>query len=170
MHISSFSSQYWKKFGTSILLIFWVLGSALGFLFGMAGNTDYSTVIRNAVLQPQSLSGILVVALLPFLIGTLAVSCSEFWVLPVLGGIKAFAFSFIACIVSVTFGQSSWLIYVLLLFSDMLLVPVFCVFCLRYISGNQALLRREWCIWFLVAILVGCLDYCFISPFLVSLF
>ncbi len=170
MHTPSFFSQYWKKFGTAVLLIFWVFGSVLGVLFVMSGNTVYPTVIRNAVLQPQSLSGILVAALLPFLIGTLAVSCSEFWVLPVLGGIKAFAFSYVTFTVSVIFGQSSWLIYVLLLFSDMLLVPVFCVFCLRYVSGDQVLLRREVYIWFLVAILVGCLDYCFISPFLVSLF
>lgn len=162
--------QKWKKYSTALLLIFWVTGSVLGFFFARADRDELVPLVRLVVSRPVSISGILVVDVLPFLVCTLAVFSSEFWLIPVFGGMKSFAFSYNACAVSMAFGRSGWLIRWLLMFSDMLLIPALCVFCVRYLSDNRPQLRREWYIWFLFAIVIGCLDYRFVSSFLASLF
>ena len=168
MGIGTLFAQYLNKHRTGVLLACWVMGSGSG--LWLATQFDGAALMEAVVCRPMSTDGILVVAVLPFLICSLAVQCSELWILPVYGGAKACAFCYNACAVSVTFGDCGWLIRCLLLFSDLFVIPGLCVFCLRYISGGKALLRREWYIWFLLAVLVGSLDYFVVSPFLVGLF
>lgn len=169
MSISALWSRFWSRYCTVFLLLIWIAGSASGILFALMIHADVRPMLYDAISQPLSLIDILVVDLLPFLICTLAVSCSEIWVLPVVSFLKASAFSFTACAISMAFGESGWLIRFLLLFSNTLLLPVFCLYCQRYIRGNKASAFCERFIWFLIAAAIGCLDYFLVSPFLAEL-
>lgn len=161
--------HFFRRHCTVVLLSFWILGSISGIILAVSLNADIRLLVYNAVSQPLLPADLLLV-LFPFLIGTLAVYSSETWMLPVLGFLKVFAFSFVSCTISMVFGDSGWLIRFLLLFSDIFLVPACCVFCLRYFTGNHGLIRREWFIWFLIALIVGCIDFFVVSPFLLTLF
>lgn len=159
-----------EKFRTSILLVLWTLGSALGFFYARASGAHLVPLIKLAVSESASFSGIMVADVLPLMLCALAVFCSELWLIPAVSVIKAFSFSYIACGVSMAYGTASWLVRFLLLFSDTLLIPGFCVFVIRYGVGNRLLLRREWYIWSVLVAVVVCLDYLVISPFSASLF
>lgn len=159
-----------KKCRIVPLLLIWAISSVLGVFFAYSTRNELIPMIRYSVTQPVSLSGTLVVGVLPLFIGFMAVLCSEHWLLPVIGAWKAFAFSYSACGISLAYGAAGWLIRGLLLFSDALLIPALCVFCIRYGSGNRAQLKLEWYAWLLLVAVVGCLDYLVVSPFLVSLF
>ena len=148
MHIQSVWSKRSDKCSL-LLLLFWLAGSVFGLFLIRFMAVDLVTEIGSLASTPKSVCGVLVADVLPFLIGGLAVWCSEPWVLPVLGGMKAFCFSYASGAVALSYGESSWLIHLLLLFSDIFLVPALCIFCLRYCSGRQKLFRREWCIWLL---------------------
>ena len=170
MSVSLSLSRLWKKYNTAVLLSFWALGSALGTVVACRISQEAASAVRNAVSQPVSISGVLVVDVLPFLICGLAIVFAELWLIPFIACAKAFGFAFNACAITVAFGSSGWLIRCLLLFSDMLLIPALCVFCLRYSKRNLVRMRREIHAWAVLVALVGCLDFCVVSPFLARLF
>lgn len=163
-------SRNWYRYSSWILFACWFTGLGVGILTAIHTSDILTTLMRSAVSQPVSISGLMIAVFLPFLFTALAVSVSESWLLPLICGCKAFSFGYCACGVSLTFGQSSWLLQFLLMFSDHLSVPMLYLFCLRNLKGRSAglsadvLLFGGWCA------LVVFMDHRFVSPFLVKLF
>jgi hypothetical protein len=127
------------------------------------------SLMRESVECSVSIPGLLTAAVLPFLLSAFAIGFGEPWLLLIISWVKAFGFGFCACGVSLAFGQCSWLVRPLFLFSDLCVVPMLYFYWLRHI-GNEKKSTR----WELPAILcasgaVAYLDYCFVAPFLVSI-
>lgn len=125
--------------------------------------------MRESVKCSVSIPGLLTAAVLPFLLSAFAVRLSEPWLLLIISAFKAFSFSFCACGVSLAFGQSSWLVRFLFLFSDLCVIPLLYFYWVRHIRGGRSTVRWELPVFIGAAAAIGWVDYCFIAPFLVSI-
>lgn len=160
---------FWRKTSPWLLALSWIIGMLLGIPAALAASEFLVPMMRGSVSYPVSIPGLLAATLLPFLISAYAVSLSEPWLLLFISTIKAFGFSFCACGVSLAFGQSSWLVRFLFLFSDHCLIPVLYLYWLRHIRGESMVTSWELPACIGTALAVGSIDYCLIAPFLVSL-
>lgn len=158
----------WRRTSPWLLAICWGSGVLGGLLMAFSMEEVLDPLLRQGASMSPSASGLLAATVLPFLLSAFAVSLSEPWLLLIISTFKAFSFSYCACGISLAFGQSSWLVRFLFLFSDLFLVPLLYLFCVRHISGNQKRFRSEAVCCVLIACVLCAVDYCYISPFLVS--
>lgn len=159
----------WRKTSPWLLALSWFLGMLLGVPAALAASEFLVPMMHESVQCSVSITGLLASTLLPFLLSAYAVSLSEPWLLLIISALKAFGFSYCACGVSLAFGQSSWLVRFLFLFSDHCLIPVLYLYWLRHIHGQTKTSVWELPACIGAALLVGSIDYCLIAPFLVSL-
>ena len=159
----------WRRFCRLLLAGSWCAGLLIGIAAANSAGTILAPMMRSAVMAPVSIVGLSAAALLPFLLSAYAVSISEPWLLLIISTFKAFGFSFCACAVSLTFGQSSWLVRFLFLFSDHCLAPVLYLYWLRHISGERNFSGWETVCFVAAAVLIGVIDFCLVSPFLATL-
>lgn len=157
------------KTSPAFLALSWCLGLVCGILAARTARDTLIPLMRAAAGRPVWILDLLIVTTLPFLISAYAASLSEPWLLLAISAAKAFIFSFCAYGVSLAFGQSSWLVRFLFLFSDSCLIPVLFLFWLRHIEKNAPVRRWELIVCLAVAVIVGIIDYRIISPFLVAL-
>lgn len=148
----------------------WAAGLALGAAAGLAACETYLLLMRRAALSPVSIVCRFLVPLLPFLIAAFADLFSKPRVLPALAGLKAFFFSLSACACYRSFGSAAWLVFPMLRFADVLLLPVFCLLCLNILEHGAA--KRLWVYGACAAAwMIACALDCFwISPFLRTFF
>lgn len=161
--------SFWRKTSPWLLALSWLVGMLLGISAALAASEFLVPMMRESVKCSVSITGLLAATLLPFLLSAYAVSLSEPWLLLIISALKAFGFGYCASGVSLAFGQSSWLVRFLFLFSDHCLIPVLYLYWLRHIRGQTkaAVWELPACVGF--ALLVGSIDYCLIAPFLVTL-
>lgn len=161
--------HWWRRACMVFLALFWCVGLLIGVRVGtQAGDTLFS-LMRTAAGSRVSIVGLLVVTVLPFLFSAAAVFFSKPWLmLPVLF-FKGLSFGACAYGVCGAFGDAGWLIRLLLLFSDGFMIPVLFWFCLRHMGGQRWAVKKDLAVCATAALIVGSLDYCFISPFLAML-
>ena len=164
-----FSGQLYRK-GEWLLNCCWIVGWVGGIATAVYCRDCLVQMTSTVVYSHVSISGLLIAGFLPLLFSSFAVSFSESWILPIVGGVKVFSFGFCACAVGMTFGQSGWLIRMLLLFTDCFTVPAFYFFSLRHISGRTSRVRRDIAVFFAFITVVCLIDYSLVSPFLLKLF
>jgi len=165
-----FVTRFRFSLGVAILNTCWIGGLILGMLIAGRMREVLIPLVRSVSVQPAGISGLMVASVLPCLLCAYGVTLGELWVLPLVGGMKAFAFGFCGCGISLTFGQSGWLMRLLLLFSDsLILVPLY-LFSLRHICGRTSRVRRDLAILLPFSAGVCLVDYGLISPFLCKLF
>jgi len=160
---------FWRKFSPYLLALSWFLGMLLGIPAAVATSEFLVPMMRQSMQCSVSIPGLLAATVVPFLLSALAVSLSEPWLLLIISTFKAFSFSFCACGVSLAFGQSSWLVRFLFLFSDHLLIPLMYLYWMRHIQ-DQAV-HRAWELYGCIgaALLIGGIDYFLVAPFLALL-
>ncbi len=144
------------------LTTLWLAGLVFGVFCAESAPELVASMVRSAAGQTPYLWSILWSACFPFLLSAFAVQISESLLLPVCF-FKACAFGFCGHGVGLAFGSGAWLIRLLLLFSDLILIPLLFLFWLRGPS------KRALAICLTVAITVGALDRFLIAPFLVGL-
>lgn len=155
-----------RKVSTVFLACAWVSGLVLGAV--LPANDFLVSAMRRAAAGPVSITGLLAAILLPFLFSAFAVYSSEFWLLIPIAFIKAFLFSFSGAAVIYSFGQSGWLVRLLLIFSDSLMLPFLWWYWLQALSfGKTRFLFNSICV-LIAAFIIGSLDFTVISPFLVK--
>lgn len=152
-----------------ILSLSWLAGLIAGIFCAVHADEPYFALMRMAAGSRVSIVGLVASVLLPFLIAAFAVYISTPQLLYPLCFAKALLFSFGACGVYIAFGSAGWLAQFLLQFSDCLLLPVFCWFCIRHISGKGQALAKELAMCAAAVGLIGSIDYCVVSPFLAML-
>ena len=161
--------QFSRKSGFVLLTVFWLLGISFGLFFISASNAQFSNLIITVSHQKQSLLGLLSVLFVPVLITAVAV----YFTIPILiyiyAVIKAVCFSCTLCAIAIVFGNASWLLLLLLLFTDsfvviFLLFLWYCLFTCKSISAGKLLL-----IYFGTFSIIGMIDYFLVSPYLVML-
>jgi len=156
-----------KSWHSGIFLAFisclgWIIGSAIARHIG----GDHAVLMMQASCIPVTLIGALVSAWLPFVLGTAAVRFVAPELLYGLCFLDSLLFAVGCHSISVAFGSAGWLIRLLLLFTDLFTLPLLLWFsyaCLtrRRLHGSFAC--------FVLSAAVGCVDYCFVSPFLAML-
>lgn len=159
----------WKRFSPAFLASTWAVGMTLGAVVAISSRQFLVPMVEDGVAKEPFLSGLLCSAFLPFLLSVFAVSFNEPWLLLIISMFKAFSFSFCATGVSLAYAQSSWLVRLLFLFSDILIIPILYVYWLRHISDRYKVRRWELPLFLCIAGLVVWIDFQFIAPFLTSL-
>lgn len=164
---SVLSMDFFRKNSHLLLAFFWVLGIVAGICF--AGDMDpvLQELLPQAVASQPQLWGIVWSAAAPFLLTFFAIYISEPLLLLVCF-FKAFSFGFCSHGIRLCYGESSWLVQLLFLFSDYILIPCLYFLWLRLLSRSGSH-RRELVLFFLMAIAVALVNFRLIAPFLTKL-
>lgn len=152
-----------------ILIAGWLVGICLGMLAAQYTSDILLPIMRMALITPVSFSGLFVAAVVPFLLSILAVSLFRYRLLPLICSAKAFSYGFCARGLLLLYGSSSWLLQLLLMFSNSIITPMQFFFSLRHIHGCRFRSALEPAVWICAIVTIVLLDYYFISPFLVEL-
>lgn len=159
-----------RRAGSFLLAVCWLFGVLLGFCAAIFAGNSLSSLMRGSTVGSVSIVRMLVLSSLPFLLSALAVYLSQPWLIFALSFLKAFCFSFCAVGIHLAFGSSGWLVQLLLLFTDCFTIPVLYLYCSKLIQygvnkADTCFLR---CL--IYACCVGIVDYCWIAPFLRTVF
>ena len=148
-----------------LLALLWCIGLICG--ISLAACTDtIASLMRACCDAGVSIVGLFFVPFVPFLISAIAVYCSIPLFIYVSGLAKSFLFGFCTCAVLAAFSDGGWLTCLLLLFTDLLTIPVLYLFQLRCLrDGVKDILSRGvyTVAWFAV---VSSADYLWIAPLL----
>lgn len=158
-----------RKGSVSFLAFGWILGLVSGFLFSLYAGDSLSTTMRAAASGCVSIPGLLSAIFLPLLFSAFAVYISQPWLLIPIAFGKAFLFSYLGVGVMAAFGSAGWLIRWLLMFSDSCSLPLLWWYWLRAVSGQRCFAVRNTAAAFAVALIIGSVDYCMVSPVLANL-
>ena len=165
--VSIFANR--RNFRHSVLLFSWLTGLIAGSLSACYSDHSFLSLMHLAPACRVSIVGLLTALLLPFLCSAFAVYISkQHWLLPIISFLKALALSRIGAGVLIAYRSAGWLICSLFLFSDILLSPI--LFYYWYHSIDRIRPSAGVSVFcFVSALVIGCFDFRFISPFLVNL-
>lgn len=158
-----------SKIRIPLLAITWIFGLVLGIVSAYQAGHSVFRLMRMAANSHASIVSLLVSGVLPFLLSAAAVFFSARHFLFLIGFVKAFCFGCCACATMLSFGSAGWLICLLLMFSDLCDLPALIWFWLRHLWDGAYLRFPDtvFCIGW--SLLVGSVDFCLVTPFLVSL-
>ena len=151
------------------LAICWLLGLFLGAAYGLRAADGYIHLVRMAAWNRNSIVGIIIVSYIPLLLSGIAVHFKRPRFLLPICFFKAFLFTSCGSALFIAFGSAAWLVRLLLQFSDFGTMPFFYWFCMRSIQGRNDNSRADFWICSIAAAIIGLIDFCVISPFLVTL-
>lgn len=160
---------WWRRGSSVFLALSWLSGFFFGSLIFYITGSSFSSLMRGVIYGSVSIVGLMSVSVLPFLISAFAVYISKPSLLLIVSFGKAFLFSFVSLGIMDGFASTGWLIRWLLMFSDLISLPVLYWFWNRHISGDIPFSAAESLLVLSLCILVGSVDYCYVSPFLANL-
>lgn len=143
-----------------------------GLLFGTLLSTVAAIpehVLSAAVFGKASFFTLLSVLLLPLVLSVLAVYFSKNWLLAPVAFCKSFFFSFVAAGFAATYGSAAWLICGLVMFADLMLLPLLWWFWLRAGIEDKMQVLYSGIAAGCGIVLIGCFDFYTVAPFLASL-
>ena len=148
----------------------WIAGLLLGAAAAVGTGSFSSLMMRGVEISAVSIPGLLLITSLPFLLTAIAVLFSQPWLLVSVIFLKGALFGYCACGITLIYGSAAWLARLLLMFSDLALLPLLMLLWLRCFGpdrrGRTGLLASAG----FAAVLVGLLDFYVVSPFTASLF
>ena len=153
----------------NLLAISWIGGLILGAVIVTSADTLLFPTMRTAIFGCMSISGLLVSVLLPLLFTAFAVYYSQIWLIFLIAFLKAFLFSFVGTGILVSFHGAAWLIRDLFLFRQTLTIPFLWYLWMCLLSDNRRKALGGAILTGIGILLIGCVDYVFIEPFLMAL-
>ena len=161
--------SFWHRWCYRILAIVWAAGLLLGLGLFLRAGDPAASLMRSASLAPVSIVRLLFAVSFPFLVTASAVYLSGPWLLLPLCFLRAAVFSFVSLGICRVCGSGVRFLPWLLLFSQFLSAPLYYWYLRHYISGE-----RPFHLWvaftvLCLILLLGSIDSCVISPFLVNL-
>ena len=168
MNIQSIFRFRRGRFSNYAIWVSICVGLFLGTYCGVIADSSMFSLMLPTVSRRMSIVCLIASQLLPFLIAAYAAFISNRILLLSMCAVKMFLFAFVGYLVFTAFGSAGWLIRFLFLFSDVVLVPVFCFFCFR-LDRKMASIGRELVISGGHVIAVVMLDAYFISGILQKL-
>lgn len=157
-----------RKLGPIVLAFCWIFGLVSGILVFLPAGQFLSSRMLIFPLGAMSIIGLLGVTALPFLLTIYLVFVSKsICIFPICFG-KAFLYSFTSLCTACWLGLEGFLFHGLFFFSHCLDMPLLYLLWLRSFHGFK-LFIWEALLLFALCILTGSVEYCIISPFLVSL-
>lgn len=148
-----------------LLSLCWLLGVLLGFFAALHAGECLSALMCCADMGTVSIVNLLFSCLFPFLIAALAAYLSEPWLLLIVCLLKAFSFSFCAFGISLAYGSAGWLVRILLLFSDLILLPFFYFYCFVLLKKGFAESKFVTVIMLIISLIVWFVNCYIIVPF-----
>ena len=162
-------SNFRQLYSSTFLGLAWAFGFAAGLIVHCTVGPVFSLWMPGIMRSPVSIVGLLCVTCFPFLFSAFAVYIGMRWLLyPVCFG-KALLFSAVSAGIWVQFGSAGWLAWLLIMFSDVVSLPLLFGYCSRHISGFRLFSASEVLFTVSCLILIGSVDYGCISPFLAKL-
>ena len=149
-----------------LLIVFSGTSMVLGTLLAAFSDNSSLSWMRLAADSRLSIVCLFAVQLLPFLIAAYAVQISRLWLTYAVCSCKLFLFSCMGALIWAAFGSAGWLVRWLLLFPDLILVPVLCWFCFRCVLGRENARRRDFWLCIGVVAVTVMINLLFISPLL----
>ena len=151
-----------------LLIITWLLGLAVGHFLCVP---SFIPLMRSVVFQPVSIVGLFICIFLPLILSYFSILFQKPIVLLIVCFVKSVSFAFTFTLVSNVFDMASWLLRLLILFSDSFFLFFLMIFWLKTITDiNGSCLKFKYYIFAAIGFLVGITDYFIISPLLERLF
>lgn len=154
---------------TAALALCWCLGLLSGVCLVPCVSKSLFSWMRLAARSRVSIVGLLCGNFLPFLISYLIFSFSIPRLIYAVCFFRAAGYGFCALGIRLGFGTAGWLIQPLLLFSDLLTMPVLLWFWLRNLDGSIQNRRRDFVLCGIAAAFAGAADFLLAAPFLSQL-
>lgn len=146
-----------------VVVLTWAVGLILGIVF--AYSTDTLVSLMPGILDiPVSIVGLAAVNWLPFLFTAAAVFVSRPGLVLVPVFCKAFSFGACAATFDIAFYSASWLMRLIVLFSDLLSLPLLFWLWLSCVSGERRTTLRRFGICGILLIIITAADLWFITP------
>jgi len=152
-----------------LLIFLWLAGLGSGLFFSFLAGSVFDSISDIILDSSMAFPAFVSSQLLPLLLSTVLLYASKPVFLFPLVFLKGFSFSFVSFLILSTLGASGWLVRVLLMFSDLLLIPVLWWFWLNSFSDNKRLGMQCVIITVCAVFSVCFFDFTVIAPFLVSL-
>lgn len=148
-----------------ILSACWLSGLYAGYAFFSHISASSITLMLSVAENRMSIVGLLLSRILPFVIFAISLRYSKLFFVFTVIFLKAFSFSWCACSLTVAFGDAGWLVRWLLLFSDSCSVVLLLWFLFRNTVNSGTSLRTDLSLCITASVAIGCVDFCFVSPF-----
>ena len=147
----------------------WLVGLVVGAFVATCASATHKSWARLIADSRVSIWSLLASLSVPFLLSAILFEFSLFGlVVPLIFG-KAFSFSWCVCALLVGFADAGWLLSRLLVFSDFVVSVLLIWFCFRGLDQNAHRRRTDLLLCIVLSFAVGCIDFCVISPFGISL-
>ena len=153
----------WQRTCKYILAFTWIFGLLLGVYAAAHSGNSFSLMMRGYDFT-VSISGLLLMNALPFLLSALAVYLSQPILLLTVVAFKAFLFGYCCCGLMTVYGDDFWLMQLLLMFSDLALSPLLMWFWVRCLQQPGQCSVQAGLIFSVVIIAVTAVDICIVSP------
>lgn len=155
-----------RKSDHLFLALSWVFGLGLGsFVFRYAGS-DLASQMPLAAMRQPSIFGLLTSFLIPFLFSAFAVYISAPRLLYGICFLKAFSLSYVICGVFSAFNTAGWLVFRMLLFTDLVGTVLLYLYWLRHISGARRISSLRLAGYLTAVLLTLWIDFSYVAPLL----
>ena len=146
-----------------------VTGLIAGAFFAAQTFDSYVTMLHAVPGADVSVVGMFVCDCIPFIFAFLSVYCARPGLLYIICFCEALLMSHCGVSAWLAFGSSGWLARFFIQFSDIILSPVLCWFCIRHVSMRGRNLYRDAIICILILVVCVIINFCVFSPFLATL-
>ena len=142
-------------------------GAVLGVIATNSLGANYLLMMRMACGSRVSIVGTVLTVCVPFSISYLLITHSKPWLVYFICTLHIFLFSSAAYAFNVYFGTSGWMIRIYMQFTEFALIPALLYFSILRLRGrlNKQMLYQ----YILITVIVGMIDYSWISPYLADL-
>ena len=117
-------SFFYSKLKPNVLAFAGIIGLFLGSVVSVSTDKLLAPTMRAAVFGSMSITGPIAVVLLPLLLSAYAVYFSQPVMLVLVVFMKAFLFAYTGAGLLILYPVSGWLLQWLLMFSDMMTLPI----------------------------------------------
>lgn len=164
-HDTGFSCRNFVCF----LAFYRIISILLGVIFAACFHNVPESLMRMIAEVHVSIVGLAAVLFLPFTLSIVAVSFSKQWIIYLISVYHGFSCGFCIYNLLVSYYDAAWLIALMVAFSANLGQISLILFWIRCMNHSNHCWKRDAIMCFLLLILIGCLDYFVISPFLITI-
>lgn len=161
---SSDLQNFWQRSCKGFLVICWFLGLLVGIVIACGADDSYFLTMLSDEFT-VSITGLLMVVVLPFLFTAVAVFLSNRFMLLTVVFLKAFSFGYIGFGIMSVYSSASWLVRFLLMFSDICSLPLLMWLWIRCTDQLDHFPKAELLVCLAVSLAFGILDVWIVSPF-----
>jgi len=164
-----FCSFFTCKSPRRVLAVFWLGGLFFGTVISLTLEQRLQSYFHAALNSHSLFLGLLFAQLLPVVISFIVAFTSKPLFLTCIAFLKSCFFSCISLSLLNSFGSSGWMICCLLMFSDLLVMPILWWIWLNILTENHSFVFHKIFAAIVMVFVICFCDYTFVAPFLAYL-